>query len=126
MQRTESENCGDGKARAIANRWADRGLTGTQTLSGRIPGLRLRPEFVQHGCTNSMGLLCGLSASDKGNEDRRHFRLCNLVTQGPRDAKGEFKREVEKELTLRETESRPRDSGTASQDAGVLTKRVRF
>jgi hypothetical protein len=31
--------------------------------------------------------------------------LCNLVAQGPRDAKGEFKREVERELTLRETEA---------------------
>jgi hypothetical protein len=35
--------------------------------------VRRRPEFVQHGCTNCMGLLCGLSASDKGNEDRQHF-----------------------------------------------------
>jgi hypothetical protein len=50
---------GHGKARAIANRGQGQGFSGTQTLSGRIPGLRLRPEFVQHGCTNDLGLLCG-------------------------------------------------------------------
>jgi hypothetical protein len=31
--------------------------------------------------------------------------LCNLVAQDPRDTKEKFKREAEKELTLRETEA---------------------
>ncbi len=72
------------------------GLSGTQTLSGNSPGLRLRPEFVHPGCTN-IKLPLWSERGVGGNEDRRHFRLCNLVAQGPRDAKGEFKREVEKE-----------------------------
>src|ERR1039458_7472747 len=37
------------------------GLTGTQTLSGRVPGGRLRPEFVHPECTTS-NCLCGLGA----------------------------------------------------------------
>jgi len=38
-------------------------LSGTRTRSGSFL-VRRRSEFVQHGCTNDMGLLCGLSASD--------------------------------------------------------------
>ncbi len=33
------------------------GLTGTQTLSGRIPGLRLRPEFVHPECTTRIAFV---------------------------------------------------------------------
>jgi hypothetical protein len=36
--------------------------------------------------------------------------LCNLVAQDPRDTKEKFKREAEKELTLRETEAEIIDS----------------
>jgi hypothetical protein len=36
----------------------------------------------------------------QGQRGQAAFRLCNLVAQGPRDAKGESKREIERELTL--------------------------
>jgi len=78
-------------------------LSGTRTLSGSFL-VRRQPEFEQPDCTNHMGLLCGLSASD-GAMRTAALRLCNPVAQGPRDATGEYKREVEKELTGRKTEA---------------------
>src|ERR1019366_3908999 len=89
-----------GKARAIAK---PEGLSGTQTPSGRFPRCASKARVGARGCTNIELPLW----SERGLRVTRTaaFQLCNLVAQGPRDAKGEFKREVERELTLRETEA---------------------
>jgi hypothetical protein len=52
-------------------------LSGTRTLSGYLL-VRRRPEFVQHDCTNLMGLLCGMSASGRATGPAA-LELCNLV-----------------------------------------------
>ena len=63
----------------------------------------LRPEFVQQGCTN-IELPLGSERGLSGNEDRQHFDCATWLHKARELPKEQFKREVEKELTLRETE----------------------
>jgi hypothetical protein len=84
-----------------------RGLSGKEDQQHFVGSVRVRrrPEFVQHDCTNNMELLCGLSASDGGNEDRQHFDCATWLHKAREMPKGKVKREVEKEVTGRETEA---------------------
>src|ERR1039458_1030247 len=93
---------GRDKARAIANGGQGQGFSGSQRFREGPPGA-FRPEFVHPGCTNielSLGSERGLS----GNEDRQHLDCATWLHKARELPKEQFKREVEKELTLRETE----------------------
>jgi hypothetical protein len=68
-----------------------------------VPPGRLRPEFVHPGCTN-IGLPWWSERGLSDDEDRQHF-ICATWLHKAREMPKEFRREVEKELTLRETEA---------------------
>ncbi len=66
---------------------------------GVLPNVHPRaPAAAGETRTEGSGTDEGAGATSEDRAPgRAAFRLCNLVAQGPRDAKGEFKREVEKE-----------------------------
>src|SRR5271157_2439661 len=70
---------------------------------GRSPG-GLRPEFVHSGCTN-IELPLGSGRGLRGNEGRQHFDCATRLHKAREMPKEQFKREVEKELTPRETDA---------------------
>ena len=66
--------------------------------------MRLKPEFVQHGSTN-IELPLGSERALSDGEDRQHFDCATWLHKAREMSKGKVKREVEKELTGRETEA---------------------
>jgi hypothetical protein len=92
-------------AKSSHSRTGDRahGLSGTQTVSGGLPPGRRRPEFVHPGCTN-IGLPLGSERGLSDDKDRQHFVCATWLHKAREMPKEQFK-EVEKELTLWETEA---------------------
>ena len=78
---------GDGKPEQSQTRDRTRGLSATQTLSGRSSGVCLRRGFVHPWCTN-IGLPLGSERGLSDDEDRQHFDCATWLHKAPRDAEG--------------------------------------
>src|ERR1017187_10750510 len=88
----------------IANRLPGPGVLWHTNAFGKVHPGRLKPEFVQHGSTNIEFPLGSERALSDG-EDRQHFDCATWLHKAREMSKGKVKREVEKELTGRETEA---------------------
>jgi hypothetical protein len=72
---------------------------------GLLPDVDSRtPAAAGEKAAEGSGLDEGTGVSQAGQEGPAALRLCNLVAPGTGNAQGEFKQEVERELTGKETE----------------------
>src|ERR1039457_144127 len=79
-------------------------FSGTQTLSARSTRCDSSPNLCSMGSTN-IELPLGSERALSDGEDRQHFDCATWLHKAREMSKGKVKREVEKELTGRETEA---------------------